>query len=358
MEDTARFCPNCGTTVAVSANIAAEGGEAPPLAPRPMPNPYATEQIHRFTFHGDGMELLILYVKIFLLSIVTFGIYSLWGKAQLRQYFAQHSRYDNVAFDYHGTGLELLIGLAKAIGVLIALYAQMFVLMLVLGQELGKIIGIIVLYVGLMLVVPVAMVGAWRYRMSRTSLRGIRFSFRGSVEKFLGTYLVGAILTTITLGIYSPIFFNDIRRYYAQNAYYGNAKFDYDGDGKELLGPWIIALVLAIPTLMLSMVWFHTKRFNFMWNHTMFHGARFQSNVSFGDYLVLIVTNYLLTVFTLGIARPWAIVRSMNFTVSRVTLKGAVDMHAIAQQFLDAGAGGDELTSFFDAGATDIGLGM
>ena len=42
-----------------------------------------------------------------------------------------------------------------------------------------------------LLLMPVAMVGARRYRLSRTSWRGIRFSFRGRLRDFVQLFVVG-----------------------------------------------------------------------------------------------------------------------------------------------------------------------
>ena len=50
------------------------------------------------------------------------------------------------------------------------------------------------------------MVGARRYRLSRTSWRGIRFSFRGHVWALIKIFILGSFLTGLTLGLYYPFF--------------------------------------------------------------------------------------------------------------------------------------------------------
>ncbi|MBL8178667.1 MAG: DUF898 domain-containing protein [Bryobacterales bacterium] len=338
-----RFCVRCGAGV-------------PAAVVAPLPAQAVVP--HRFTFHGSGGELLLLYVKTFLLSMITLGIYSFWGRTRIRQFFAENTRFDNVAFAYHGTGLELLIGFGKALGVILLLGVQFGVFQLAAGETLGSILGGIVFVAGMLSLVPLAMVGAWRYRLSRTSLRGIRFSFRGNLIDFCKVYFPGLLLTAITFSIYAPFFWNNVRRYYARNAYYGNARFAYEGEGRDLLAPWLIGLLLTPFTLGASMLWFQLQRFNYQWNRTQFQNARFASAVSFGDYFLLHLTNFLLAVFTLGIAMPWVMIRTVRFAFDRVSLNGSLNLQAIAQEFIDSGAAGEGMDTLLQDGATDLGFGM
>lgn len=346
MEAVARFCVRCGA--GVSSVVVAP----PPAAAGPATTP------HRFTFHGSGGDLLVIYIKTILLSIVTFGIYSFWGRARIRAFFAENTRFDNVAFAYHGTGLELLIGFGKALGVIVLLAVQFGVFVLAAGETVGSILGGIVFAVGMLCLVPLALVGAWRYRLSRTSLRGIRFSFRGNLIDFCKVYFPGLLLTIVTFSIYAPFFWNNIRRYYANHAYYGNARFAYTGEGRDLLVPWILGLVLTPFTLGLSMLWFQLQRFNYQWSRTSFQNARFAAGISFGDFFTLHVVNFLMAVFTLGIATPWVMIRTVRFAFERVSLNGPLNLQSIAQEFIDSGATGEGLDTLLEDGATDLGFGL
>jgi len=353
------FCNNCGTSIDDAARFCVKCGAA--IAPAVLPASPASPlsgPAHRLTFHGTGGELFLLYLKLILLSFVTLGIYSFWGRTQLRQYFAENSRFDNISFAYSGTGTELLIGWLKALGVFLVLVAQLFLFTVLLGEKLGLITGIIVFYAAMFCLVPVAMIGSWRYRMSRTSLRGIRFSFRGDLMSFLKVYVPGLLLTIITIGIYAPIFLNNIRRFYCNNAFFGNARFDYDGEGRDLLGLWVICLLLTPFTLGLSMIYFNISRFNYQWNHTGFQGARFVAKANVVEYVFLIVTNAILSLITLGLATPWLMLRVLRFQFENVSLQGEVHMERIQQEFINSSAVGEGVATFLDTSATDIGLGV
>src|SRR5262245_15490675 len=67
----------------------------PPTAARPPAGPQAPGgSEHRFTFHGDGGNLFGIYVVIFFLTLVTFGLYSFWGRTRIRRYLFGQTEVD------------------------------------------------------------------------------------------------------------------------------------------------------------------------------------------------------------------------------------------------------------------------
>ncbi len=341
------FCTKCGAEVDQAAPYCSRCGAQ------------ASETlVRRFQVHTEGASLLGLYLVMFLLSILTLGIYSFWGRTNIRRYVAGTIEFEGDRFAYHGTGGELFRGFLKAVGVLILLYLQVFLWVLVAGRTAGSILGILVLYIAVLCLIPYALVGTWRYRLSRTSWRGIRFAFRGTAGDLFPIYLKGALLTLVTLGFYSPFFMNNLRRFLFRHAWYGNARFDYDGEGRDLFGDYLIGALAAIPTLGLTMIWFYTRRFNYYWSRTSFVGARFQAGMTFGGLFGLMITNVLLVIFTLGIAIPWAQVRAMRYIASNITLHGALDLAAIERRAAAATATGDEISTMLETDAGDVGLGL
>src|SRR2546428_5651250 len=61
-------------------------------------------------------------------------------------------------------------------------------------------------YVVVSVFMPIAAVGAHRYRLSRTSWRGIRFSFRGRTPGFVKLFIGGSVLTTLPPGLFFSVF--------------------------------------------------------------------------------------------------------------------------------------------------------
>ena len=313
---------------------------------------------HQVSFHGEGGTLLGIYLVNLLLSIITLGIYSFWGRVKVRKYIYSQTEFQGDRFAYHGTGGELLRGWLKALGFFVVLVLQLLLCQFLFGQKTGVVIGAIVFYGGLVVIIPLALVGAWRYRLSRTSFRGIRFSFRGRTGEFFKIYVGGVILTVITLGFYTPYFWNKIRRFFVQNAYFGNARFAYDGEGSDLFGPYVIMLLLVLPTLGMCRFWFMAKLQRHYWSHTTFGGARFESTITGMDLFGLTFTNFLLVVFTLGIGMPWARVRQIRLVLANLYLHGTIDIAAIQQEALAASATGEELATLVETDGFDVGLGL
>src|SRR5437867_6578903 len=77
--------------------------------------------------------------------------------------------------------------------------------------------------------VPIAMVGARRYRLSRTSWRGIRFSFRGRARAFVRVFVLGSLLSALTLTLYYPFFQVRQQAFMVSNSRFGRRPFRFDG---------------------------------------------------------------------------------------------------------------------------------
>ena len=89
-------------------------------------------------------------------------------------------------------------------------------------------------YLGFLALLPLAIHGSYRYRMSRTSWRGIRFGYRGDRKEFTLNFFKWILLTIVTLGFYSFWMSINMRRYVLGNVRFGDAEFNYSGDGNRL----------------------------------------------------------------------------------------------------------------------------
>ena len=365
--EATKRCPRCGLL-------------SPPTAER-CECGYAFDgrggyEIRRLSFHGTGGSLFGIYIVNLFLTLVTLGVYSFWGRVKVRRYILSQTDLEGDRFAYHGTGKELLIGWLKA--------------MLVFGVPLGLLIivrdlldvGAVikaaawVLFYGVIIVfVPFAIVSARRYRLSRISWRGIRFSFRGRALDFVKLFVGGVLLSAITLGLYYPVF--DTRRYgfLMSRSYFGNRKFEFDGHGRDLVGSFVLTVILtvasvglwgflllfsrgyALPLLLLTLpapaacwFWFLAKKRRYLWDHTLFASARFRSTITASGLFLLSVGNLLLLVVTLGFGWPWVLVRYVRFHLTYLALEGPLDLAGIVQDAQAAAPIGEGFASFLDAG--------
>ncbi len=350
------FCTVCGDEYGAGASFCVRCGTA--IANVPAASLPVESGTRRFRFHGTGGRFFTLYAVMILLSMVTASIYSFWGRTNIRRYIARETELDGERFDYHGTGLELLLGWLKAMGLLLALLLVVGIATVTLDEMAGQVAGTLLIYAAFLFLMPLAMVGAWRYRFSRTSYRGLRFSFRGKPAEFVRVYVAGALLSFLTLFLYTPIWQNNIRRFLCENTYYGSARFGYDGSGSALFGRWAVCWLLAVPTLGVSLVWFWVERFRFFWNHTTFQGARLRVDIHTPGMVWLYVSNFLLNIFTLFLAYPWTQVRLLRYVLEKMTLDGAVSYERIRQEALAAGAMGEGFGPWLESSGIDSGIGL
>ena len=272
----------------------------------------APRQRRRLFFHGTGGTLFGIHVVNVLLTIVTFGVYYFWAKTRVRVYMLSQAEFEGDRLAWHGTAKELLIGFSEGHDHLLhppdarLSFIQNVPEVSAPLQFMAAILG----YALVVVVLPLAMVGSRRYRLSRISWRGIRFSFRGPAWDFVKIFFVGSILTSLTLGLYYPFF--DTRRYafMTAHAWFGNRRFRFDGEGRELFRPFLLTLLLVLPTLGLALFWYWARRRRFFWDHTSVDEARFRCTVAGGRLALLMLGNVALLVCTLGLAWPWVKVRT------------------------------------------------
>ena len=324
---------------------------SPPSGPTEAPVPAADRKLR---FHGSAGSLFAIHAVNVLFILLTLGIYYFWGKARVRGYLFGQSELERDRFAFHGTGKELFIGFVKGVVV----FGVPVVLLSVLPQVSGAPDQIVAALQSLLwliglLLVPVAMVGARRYRLSRSSWRGIRFSFRGSIREFMGIFVGGTILTSFTLGIYYPFFITRRQAFMVSHSYFGSRKFDFDGRGRALLGPFLVMVLLFIPTFGLAWFWFSARRYRFFTEHTRFGATGFRTTVSGGRLAWLQITSFVAIVLTLGLAWPWTVVRSVRFYFHHLTLVGGLDVSDVHQDARASSATGEGLAGLLDA---DLGV--
>jgi uncharacterized membrane protein YjgN (DUF898 family) len=312
----------------------------------------------KLRYHGEGGALFGLMIVNAVLSILTLGVYSFWAKNKVREFHYSHTSLDGDRFAYHGTGGELFKGALKA-GLIFAILGVGMAATTEAARRgvlpAATTLAIVpAFYLALLFLMIVAVNGARRYRLSRSSWRSIRFSFHGRWPQFLGMMVLGTFLTVVTLGFYTPWFQSERRAFLVRNTRFGSEPFMYDGKGKALLGQYVQALLLTLPTLGLSWIWYGAFKHRYLWGHTSMRGARFRSSLTGGQLFSLLLTNTLLVLFTFGLAMPWAIARAHRLWLNTLSLHGTVDWATIEQRAQAASATSEGLAAGLDV---DIGIG-
>jgi uncharacterized membrane protein YjgN (DUF898 family) len=347
---------------------------AGPITPRPV------TAGHTLDYVGPTGTLFGIFYKNLILTLITLGIYRFWAKTRERRFIWGNTRIDGEPFDYIGTGKELFLGFLKAVVILVPLFVALQLVEIFILDE--SLIGIAVLVVvRAVLIVGLVYAGTFaarRYRMSRTTWRGVRFQQNGSMWRYAGMALLGMLLTVLTLGLYLPFLQARLMRYELANLKFGSASFCFDGTGKELfqqfLKVWIIPVTLCviaaidifigrmtsnfsfvqlIPLLMVLVIglcalWYQAKVYRFQAQHTALEDLRFAMPYLTGWGLFkLMVGNYFIIVLSLGILFPLTIQRNTRFWVGHLLLSGTIDLDRILQAERGPGTG-EGLAGFFD----------
>ena len=315
--------------------------------------PIEASEEYEISFKGNGGEYFTIVIVNWLLTVITIGLYYPWAKARKLQYLYSATEFNKIPFAFHGTGREMFKGFIKAIIILTIIYGIYFYL-IILKMIL---IASIVLLCSFVCLLPLAIHGSYRYRMSRTSWGGIRMGYRGDRKILFGIYLKGVILTIVTLGIYGAWFVMNLRNYLLNNVRLGSLKFAYNGKGGDYFLLNLKGYLLTILTFGIYFFWWQKDIMQYYINNLSLVDEQNNRKISLtnlatgGKIAGLLITNALLFIFTLGLAYPWIVCRSLNFIFSNVAFSGDIKMSSITQTEVDYNdATGEDLNDILDFG--------
>lgn len=304
-------------------------------------------------FSGKAGKLFTILLVNFFLTIVTLGIYYPWAKAKLIQYFYSETEFSGSRFVFHGTGKEMFKGFIKVFAFIVGFTILLQVLPL-LKAQVGVTISVALIYwLALIALIPLAIHGSLRYRLSRSSWRGIHFAYNGEISKLYSIIIKGLLLTIFSLGIYAPWFTVSIRAYIMSNVKFGNLAFKYNPQGAKLLGLNILGVFFCLITFGIYVPWYLVKIKNFhirntfaVQNETEY---QLESTMAGLDFWLLSIMNTLTILFTLGLGTPFVIIRDLQFNLENIHFSKEIDFDNLEQvegEYKDAT--GDDLADALD----------
>jgi uncharacterized membrane protein YjgN (DUF898 family) len=310
----------------------------------------ATAQNYQLEFKGEGSAFFGILIVNWILTVLTLGFYYPWARAKQLQYIYSHTTLNNESFYFSGTGAEIFKGFIKLIG--------MYLLFLVgyglfVSYAESPILAIILLYLCMIAIIPLILHGSLRYRMSRTSYRGIRFGYRGDRKELMVQFFRDILLTIVTLGIYSAWFSMNLRSYTHRHIRYGNVEFSNEARGGEYFILYLKGYLLTLLTLGIYSFWFQKDIFNYYIDKMELkqgeNRIKMHSTATGGAFFKLIITNFLLLIFTFGIASAWVEMRTLRFIFSHIQMTGNIDLSAVSQTETEYNdAFGEDAVDFFN----------
>ncbi len=141
-------------------------------------------------FDSKGDKLLSLGLINGLLKVLTLGIYSFWGKTEVRRRIWSFTRLNGEPLEYTGTGKELFLGFLVIFGAVLlpVLIAGFAIVYLFPGNKTAIAAYQAGTYLVFFMLVGNAIYRAQRFRLSRTRWRGIRGSLEGSPAAYGWSY--------------------------------------------------------------------------------------------------------------------------------------------------------------------------
>jgi uncharacterized membrane protein YjgN (DUF898 family) len=313
------------------------------------------------------------------LRILTLGVYHFWGKTEVRQRIWSAVRLDGEPLEYRGTGGELFRGfLIVFFLVLVPLGLITFAVPLIWGpRPAWRGVFEFALYMVLFSLWGVGIHRARRYRLSRTTWRGIRAGLSGRSGPFAWTYLWTTVLIPLTLGWILPWRAARLQRALFNDTHFGDKAFVFTGRSgplyKRFWLVWLsgillffvaatavslilglkfanpggpprqpqfsadvaigIGLIIFTAFLIFAMIraWYSSRMLNYFASETRYQGSTFHLRATVPSLMWLVASNYLIRVLSLGILSPIAEARSTRYIIDRLTLEGPVDWQTVGQ---------------------------
>lgn len=305
-------------------------------------------------FTGKGADLFVIMLLNWVLTFFTLGLYYPWARVNTLRFLYGNTSLNDTPFIFHGTGKELFKGFIRFFAMILLVYG-FYIYSTIAQNPFLMLMATLLLLAFMAIIIPFALHGAFRYRLSRTSWRSIHLGYRGDRKQLVFECWTGFALTFITFGIYYSWLINKLRTYIIGNCRFGNLRLGYSGDGSDLFIINLKGYFLSVFTLGLYYFWYKKEYLNYFADNTYIeqNGERhyLKANITGGSFFAFSIINLFLTLFTFGLGIPWVVVRTVNFMINNLEMPAGIDFENIQQtedEFLDAT--GDDVLDFFDLG--------
>lgn len=261
--------------------------ESTPQQPYSAVTPPLAEE-HHFVFDARLYRIYLLQLLNTVMNILTLGVYVFWGRTRIRRYLVHSFSLDGDRLEYVGRGGELFKGFLKSLPIILPLFLGLAFW----DSEQDPWANI--LLIPLFYLIAVAQYAALRYRISRTSWRGIRGKLGGSALRYGGYWLWLTLLNLLTLGLLMPIFDRKLYQYKVRQASWGNQPLRYEGRLGPLMKSHLITGLLIPLTLGISRVWYRATLMRETVGNTWVEQLRLRSEVTGRKLFKLLAGNGLI----------------------------------------------------------------
>lgn len=356
--------------------------------------------IHQFSHKGSFIELLPIVITNLLMQILTLGIYRFWAITKIRRYLWSSTLFQDDPLEYTGTGKELFLGfLIAAFIVLLPLFGLGVAsgVLTQMGRQTEASVLTALYMLLVMLLTPIALYRARRYRLNRTVWRGIRCGQTGSALSYALRWIGYGLLTGVTLGLAYPWQSMALERYRLNHTYFGSAPVAFEGRGGALFGAWIrtwglsllvgmalmaipfaigltpaavpadpekiapaevmaafgLAMLVTVPGGIVAIAlycWYKAVELRYVVGEMRYQGLTFHCTVTTWQLAWLVIGNFLLRLVTLGLAAPYTLVRTARLVANTVIAEGDIDFDRVRQNADERSRTGEGLAAAINVG--------
>lgn len=217
-------------------------------------DPSATQPATRLEYTGTWDKIMRLAAWNALWTILTLGIFRFWAKTRIRRHFWSNTVIDGDALEYTGRGLELFLGFlivtvcaSPFVALFVYLRTQIPLDNIVLNTTIDFLVWLPIIFL-----IQIAVYRAQKYRLSRTSWRGIRGHLNGSSIKYAGKALLALLVTSLTLGICKPYYDITLMNYERNNTLIGNAQLSFAGKFTPAFKKWLTIWFMLLLTYIVT----------------------------------------------------------------------------------------------------------
>jgi len=203
------------------------------------------------SFDVNRKDLVVRLLKNKLFGFLTLGLYRFWGKTHLRRMLWPSIKIKQDRLEYHGTAKELFIGFLIAMALLGLLFTVVGIGLQFLIMSNPSFLGVeqLLNFVLLYGFWQFARYRLWRFRLSRTSLRTIRFFLKGKALTYTWRILFWSILSIVTIGWAYPYMRAVRANYFINNVAFGDQSLRCKGEAAnfyKIYWPLIVFVQVAI----------------------------------------------------------------------------------------------------------------
>jgi uncharacterized membrane protein YjgN (DUF898 family) len=259
----------------------------------------------RLDYSGTGGEMLGKLLVGAILSVLTLGLYSPWFVVGLCKYVFSRTTIKttastNLKLEFNGSGGRLFV--IYVVGYWLSL--------LTIGIYAAWLLNDAIRFFSENSTASDEQGGRWQLR------------YQGTGRELLGVLVVGALLTLVTLGVYTPWFLCKLQKHVLSRMEILEngapvGRLDFVGDGGDLFVTFLVGYLLTFVTLGIYMPWFQVNimKFNATNLRASFRGANYSGDFlgNGADLFIIDLVGMLLTALTLGIYSFWFITKTIRY---------------------------------------------